>query len=761
MGHQKRIARVHIFSLAALAISLPAFAQSAEEPIAPAATEEAATAAPTNQITLDEVVVTAQKRSENLQDVPLSVSAIGAEAIEERQIASFEDLANQIAGFKFGDVAGVGQASIRGVGFSLVTGTGEGSVAIHSDGLFLSRPGALTMLQQDIAGVEVLRGPQGTLYGRNATAGVVNFISPAPTEEFTFGAKALYGSFERQKYSGFVSGSVWDGKIRARVSAIMDEQDDHFINIEFPGRDLGGREQIGGRFSLDFDPIDRLRFELRAFHSEEDFRGPLYAAYKPEASSVLTPAGSYADDPYEVRVNDVGLSQKSLTGGSLKAVFDITDLLSVTSISGYVDYGFKSDNYDGDGTSHNLFSVDRRENSETITQELMLSYDSDRFDWLVGGYYLREEAFNDFDAYADAVSLGVGVVDGLLGNVLADLGISTGEVQVVNIENISDEQSESSAIFGDFTYEMLPGWRIFAGARYLLDRKDHDFTNRYTVETGLLPDQSVNNCEHEKIRIESETGKGRVGTQVDLGDDAMVYGQFSTGYKSGGFAKGSCSNTFQPEELTAFEIGAKSTWFDGRVRLNGAIFHYDYDNLQVEEVNVPVVVVNNAQAKIDGAEFELNTIILEGLEAAVNGTFLYARYTEFRNADNAEAIVGAAEQDLSGNPLNRSPRFAGSASLQYERELWHLGRLMLRGEGIYNTTYTLREFDLPTDRQEAHWIVNLYATLYSADERWALNGYVKNLTDEAVLGGFLGVAGYKGATFGLPRNAGVELSFRF
>ncbi len=222
-------------------------------------------------------------------------------------------------------MAGVGQASIRGVGFALVTGTGEGSVAIHTDGLFLSRPGSTTMLQQDIAGVEVLRGPQGTLYGRNATAGVVNFISPPPPEEFSFGASALYGDIGRRKYSGHIGGSILNGAIRARASIISDEMDDYFINIEFPGLDHGGREQLGGRFSLDIIPFDFLRFELRTFKSDEDFNGPLYAAYKPGANSLLTPAGSFADDPYENRLNDQGKSSKGLEGRSFKAVMDLSE----------------------------------------------------------------------------------------------------------------------------------------------------------------------------------------------------------------------------------------------------------------------------------------------------------------------------------------------------------------------------------------------------------------------------------------------------
>ena len=709
---------------------------------------------------LEEVVVSAQKRSENLQDVPLSVSAIGQDAIEDRQIISFEDLANQIAGFKFGEIVGGGQASIRGVGFSLVSGTGEGSVAIHSDGLFLSRPGATTMLQQDVAGVEVLRGPQGTLYGRNATAGVLNFVSPPPPEEFSFGVSALHGSIGREKYAGHVGGSLLDGKLGVRLSAVSDETDDYFKNIEVDGLDHGARDQIGGRFSLDILPFDWLLFELRSFHAEEEFHGPYIAAYEPDDDSVLAPPGTYADDPYENRLNDQGQSAKELTGGSLKTVIDLNEHLSIISITGYADYRFRIASQDGDGTSVNTFTNFRRENTQTFTQEVMLSSDTDTLDWLVGVYYMSEDTFANLLAYADATSLVAATLDSALGGFISDFGVNVADMEQVTINNLSDELIESQALFSDFTYQFHAQWRVFAGVRYLQEDKEHVFTNYTEVESGAGPTQRVFSCENEMLSIDAEEVKGRIGVQWDINDAMMIYSQFSNGYKSGGFAKGACTDTFEPEELDAFEIGVKSEFFEGRMRANAAIFRYDYNNLQVEEVRLPVVSVNNAQAEVDGAEFELTAIPFEGLEISLNSTYLDARYTEFRNIDNAAGPEEQEEQDLAGNQLNRSPHWSGTLAVQYEHVFSEWGRVLLRGEAVYNSEYTLREFETWRDIQGEHMIYNAYGTLFSADERWSLNVFVKNVSNEVVKSGVLGVSGYMVATWNLPKTSGVELKFR-
>jgi iron complex outermembrane recepter protein len=733
---------------------VPLRAEEVPSAIAPAARRAA----------IEEIVVTAQKREQNLQDIPISVSALGAADIKERQVSSLADVAAQIAGFQFGEVAGGGQASIRGVGFSLVSGAGEGSVAIHTDGLFLSRPGASTMLQDDIAGIEVLRGPQGTLYGRNATAGVINFITPAPPQELSFGASAQAANFDARKYSGHVGGGVFDGALRLRISGSVSERDDHLVNEAFPGRDQGGLDAAGLRAAIDLDLGERLRFSLRAFDATEDFNGPLYAAYKPDPEALLAPPGTYSDHPYRIRTNDAGVSTKKLRGGSFKGVAEFGERFTLSAISGYVDYGFDTRGYDGDGTSNDLFTATRLDTSETFTQELILSYESERWQWLVGGYYMSEDYTLNNDilvSAAGAVQLGVnrvlpGLPQATLDELLRLLGLG---IELVNIENDSVETTSSRAVFADTTYALSERLRVFLGARYLEDEKTQLLTSRIVVNgtenLGLV------SCEELRSEFRAHSTTGRIGLQFDVRDDFMTYAQFSSGYKTGGFAIGACNEGFEPEELDAWELGFKSTWLERRLRLNAAAFHYDYTNLQVEQVVLPTVIVNNAQARVHGAELELTALPAPAWELSFNATLLDARYTEFVNADNTEAVIGAQDQDLSGNYLNRSPKFAGGLALQYRETLDRFGALSLRAEARHTSRTWLREFNNETDFQKAVTLYDAYASWSSPRDVWTLRAFGKNLSDKPVLAGFLGVAGYKTATFQLPRTYGLEIGYSF
>ncbi len=192
----------------------------------------------------------------------------------------------------------------------------------------------------------------------------------------------------------------------------------------------------------------------------------------------------------------------------------------------------------------------------------------------------------------------------------------------------------------------------------------------------------------------------------------MLYAQFASGFKAGGFAIATCDYSYEPEVLDAYELGFKATWFDRLLRSNGAVFHYDYSNLQVEEVNIPNAFVNNAQAKGFGADFDLLLIPGSHWVLAANITYLDATYTGFFNNDNAatlESGLGLSEaEDLSGNRLNRSPEWAMGWSIQYTRPLQNWGELSLRAEGSFKTEYYLREFSTPTDRQDAHAIFNFF-----------------------------------------------------
>ncbi|MGH8245074.1 MAG: TonB-dependent receptor plug domain-containing protein, partial [Gammaproteobacteria bacterium] len=391
--------------------------------------------------------------------MPIAVSAITRADIAETHVTSLSDIASRLSGFHFGEVAGAGQASIRGVGFSLVTGAGEGSVAIHTDGLFLSRPGSITMLQEGLERIEVLRGPQGTLYGRNATAGVVNLSTPDPPEQLDAGIGVLGGDIGRRKYSFHLGRGFLDGMLKLRLGGVTDENTDFFINEQFPGLDMGASDQSTFRLAGDLLATDTLHFQLRAFTADQTFNGPLYAAYKPPPDSALAPPGTYSDDPYKTRTNEAGASEKTLRGGSLKAVWDILDGLVLSSQTGYVKFQFDTPaghGYDGDGTSNDTFTVYRFNPSDTISEELNLNWESSGWQWIAGAFYLTEEITLNFDVDASLSGLSntaaANLFPGVDPNVIDQALDPAGQSQNIDIQNYSFEKTTSWAVFGDTTY---------------------------------------------------------------------------------------------------------------------------------------------------------------------------------------------------------------------------------------------------------------------------------------------------------------------
>ena len=234
-----------------------------------------------------EVVVTAQRRSENIQKVPMAVAAISAEAIRNRGIESLDDVQSQVPGLKFGHFSGGDNVSIRGVGSAFVSGAGQSSVAIYVDGVYLSQIESLGMGQADLAGIEVLKGPQGTLYGRNSTGGVVNFKTNAPTSQFSYGATVGYGNYNDIKAEGYVSGPVSD-RVRLRLF-IENEDRQGYTTNDFTGQKLNGLNSFGGRLSLDADVTDRWKTEIRLSSWKDSYTGPVYDGFDPNFALLPAP----------------------------------------------------------------------------------------------------------------------------------------------------------------------------------------------------------------------------------------------------------------------------------------------------------------------------------------------------------------------------------------------------------------------------------------------------------------------------------------
>ncbi len=689
----------------AVVIGVPVQRASAEEQAAP----------------IEEIVVTAQRRSQSLQDVPITINAMGEDQIDELGIEKAADLAGILPGLTVGEFAGTANISIRGVGTTIVSGAGEGSVALHLDGIFMPSTLMGNLAQKDLGRIEVLRGPQSTLYGRNATGGVINFFSAAPEEGFSAGASATAGNYDYRAIEGYVTGALSD-RVRARLYAEGEERDGYTDNV-ITGQDLDDLQGVGGRLAIDAEVMDSWDAELRVTLRQEDSAQPVYDPFDPSFSPF--PAPLVAFDPRETATPVDVFSEKEFLLASLKNEFHgIADDVTLVSLTGYTHLENDSRN-DALGIALGT-PLSRDEEVTGISQEFNLVGESVNTSWVVGVYGLHQE--NDNQSFTDFSAIGL-----------------------PNNSVFMKSERDAISAFGDLEYAFTDKWSGIVGARLGYERVETDLT----VLAGFTP-----LCTPESVpqKETDEYVTGRLGLNYQLSDDALIYGQVSRGYKAGGFSFSNCDNPYDPEKLDAVEIGIKSRSLDGRLVANVSGYYYDYRDLQLELATASGIPVENAdEAHVFGADIELNYLPTATWEIGLALTLLDAEYDEFINRDpNFGVPIGT---DLSGVRLNNAAPISGTLSIQKDF-LFDIGSFRFRGEAYMTDDYNLREFDEPYVIQDGYTSLNFYGIYADPSDRFEARAFVKNATDETVLAGVLGFGGPFGV-WQTPRFYGIELTARY
>ncbi|NIB38864.1 TonB-dependent receptor [Pseudomaricurvus alkylphenolicus] len=738
---------------------------------------------------IEEVVVTAQKRAQSVQDVPIAIDAFSENMVKERGINNASDLAIQTPSLQYGEAVGAAQLSIRGVGFGLLTGAGENSVAVHRDGLYIANPGAVAILTSGASSIEVLKGPQGTLWGRNATAGVVNFISAAPEEEISGSLEAGIGNYGAKEIKAYVNLPMGE-KVLTRFDLESSERDGYVDNTTLD-KEMLGHERTTLRATIDVDATDNLSARIRLFHGDVDIDGPLYDPIDSPALALLNSPtqlvrpGNYDTGPYKTATNTDTQQEDKLTGGSIRLDYDINDSISLASITGYVDFERTVDDLGHDGSDITMFTLQRQVSDETVSQEFNLSGEHNGLNWLLGSFFMKQDIMvNSAPVEMDGTAQIAQVAANLIGPEVAP-GSNTYFV-LNDLSLFSDEEVESLALFADATYEINDSWRVFGGIRWMQEERNHTFTDLYSgtlwvpsgavppaappyfVDTGIPVLDNPGLCNNQKSQQEVTETTGRLGLQWDATEDTMLYTQISNGFKSGGHSTSACNDDFEPETLQAFEVGVKANLWDGKARVNAAIFAYDYSDLQVEEVVGAAAVVNNADAEILGAEMDALIYLSETFEVNFGLTLLDTEYTEFKNVDLINDPT-YTEQDLSGNPLLRSPEWAATAGAQYTLDLDNGGSITFRADLSLSDSYQLREFDHAYDEQDSYTLVNAFVTYRSPNEDWTITAWGKNLTDEEIMLSLLngnslsspGIQGWANAVWAEPTTYGAKVEYRF
>jgi iron complex outermembrane receptor protein len=739
--------------------AMPAWAQGAPQQTDAAADEG-----------VEQIVVTARKRAEQLQDTPVSVTALSATAIEQRSVTSFNSLNNFVPNIELnnGRVDGGGstaQIFIRGVGQEDYSFPNDPGVGVYLDGVYVSRSSAGDFGFLDIERIEVLRGPQGTLYGKNTIGGAINVITRKPDGETKGKLQLTYGRYDRIDFNASADFKISD-TVFANISGASLNRDGYGTN--FAGDDLGNQNKDIVRGQLRYQPNQDVDIILQADYSRQRQFGPVGAMRRffPEfplldlyntavaprfarqfgltgAQAVYGPAFINKIDETKRYFSGAGTQTRDnneIFGISLTADWAIGEL-DLKSISAYrqakVDV-----NRDGDHTPFRIFDVAVRESTKQYSQEFQLNGEGfgGALEYILGVYVIRETGTNSFTA---PLLLGV---EEILGDILS-------------LRTDTSIKSTSWAIFGEGTYNLTDNFGITLGARLNKDKKNYDYT-LFRIFSGAV----VNGpADLEKSWTEFLP---KVGLEYKITDDVLTYASFSRGFKAGGWnprtlSAGLTPQQFDPEYLNAFEVGVKSTLFDGRATFNLAGFYSDYKDIQLIGVTttngiVDTTVLNGGKARILGVEAELNARPIPQLSLSAGLGILDTKYKEL---DPGVISTGVPLT----NKFIQAPSVTFNAQATYTIDLANQGQLLLNGDIAYKSKIYRSIQNFPDLITDPYWILNSRITYVAPEEAWEVALFVTNITNEIYLTNGVDVRGLAAteAYYSRPREWGISVTARF
>ncbi|WP_308238040.1 TonB-dependent receptor [Phenylobacterium sp. J426] len=642
---------------------------------APASAQEAASAM---DASVDEVIVTAQKRSERAQDVPISMAVLGASALEKANVTNVQDLQRVAPSFYVSRASQAANTriSIRGIG-SAGNAAIEPSVGAFVDGVYIARPGPLLAGLNDVASVEILRGPQGTLFGRNASMGALSIRTAEPTAAFGGEAMAEVGNFGRRRATGVVNLPVSE-RIQARLAVLYDGFDGYGRSA-LNGERFGQLETTSLRGAVRAELSDSVTWLLRGDYQRQDGDGLVVASVD---AATVTPQGaaniaSRLNGLHPELYDTFGRRVRQLTDGNMddeqyglasELSWEIGDY-ELRLISGLRRW----DNIQGEDdvayTAAGLFGRDAGYQSKTHSEELQLISPETLLDgrlrYVAGLYYFKE----DYRISSD-VNLGSGYCDILIRNALpARLTACLAGPQRGASTSLFTQTTESYAVYGQSTYSVTDVWDVTLGLRWSRDEKDGYIRARaLNSAAGII----VANDEAD-LAFSGDKVTYRLNTTWRPTRGTMVFATVSTGYKSGGFDSGTgnvlgTARVFAPEETTNYELGVKSDLLDGRLTANATAFVTEIDGFQLRSYNGTFFSVRNAGSiRQRGVEFEFVGRPTDDLTLSLSGTRLDSEYTDFRNAPGLPGFGGI--QDLTGARAAFSPKWQGVVSADYERPL--------------------------------------------------------------------------------------------
>lgn len=734
---------------------------------------------------LDVITITSQRRETTVQDAGLAVTAVSGDNLEQDRIMSFEDLADSVTSMSFTALSPLDQEfNIRGItNTRLDSPSADQSVGIFVDDVYVGRSGLFNFDMYDIDRVEVIRGPQGVLLGRNVVGGAIRIITARPSFEEGGSMAVSIGNYDSVVARGHVTGQIGDSDFAGRL-AFQTHRHAGYNQDILHGRDLDDLRSIQGRAQLLYQPDDSpltARFvldytddESNGFHSVA-INGPDPATQGPW-SAAREAIGQIRGAPLDIReslpehpryagdANETAQGLRREAWGALLDIdYDFADFATFTSVTGwrqgqafnlYDQTGIGPDNGYGVLTP-TLFSfpVNEREEIKQFSQEVRLVSNTDGpFDWIVGGYYQTDEV-NKFDRFWAEVPLPV-------------LVTLSGESHWDNFA-----ETTSYAAFAQLGYRFNEQFRIVGGIRYTNDEKSGTVTGR-AVEGGdqFNPTDQVALTPLAATYLEGQsftTDYGRDWSEVTPqitaeytpNEDFLLYATWSRGYKGGGFEDDPANPAaaqagYDPETVENIEIGAKLDFAGNRARLNVAAFSMDYQDLQVTQTDdgcLCNITDNAADAEIQGVEAEFQFAPVDRLLLWGGATLLNTEYVDF---------VDSTGLDASGNQLQRTPesQFNVGAELTLDAFGWS-DALSLRA----NYSWQGEMYWAPDNAQteDAYGLLNGRISLAPANTNWRISAWGRNLTDEIYRTNIIAFFGDEVSRLGTPRTYGVEIAVDF
>ncbi len=691
---------------------------------------------------LEEIVVTAQKRGENLQSVPVAVSAITASGAQERGVSSTLDLQQVVPNLT---IAHSGQSPaifLRGVGTQNTTAGEESSNSVYVDGVYYSALPASLLSLNNIERIEVLKGPQGTLFGRNATGGLLHIITKEPSRTTEANASIGYGNYETVEAQSYVTGPLSE-TLAADLSVYYKEQFDAWGTNLTNGKDVYTGGQYGVRSKMLWTPGDATRVILSGDTSRSSDSFTAAAAILPGALGLG--GQPHGGGFYDITSNLQPYSRIKNSGVSLRVEHEF-DFAQLVSLSAYRDVRVRVDT-DQDRVALRLVDALIRSKTEQVSQELQLqALPSSPVQWIVGAFYLKSKA--------DLHPLE------LAGGAQAAIG---GYVQRYAVQDTS-----SVAVFSQATVPLGARTNVTAGVRYTIDHRDLD---AYDI-TGVSAPNRVNVVNKDKTFRKLTW---RLAADHHFTDDVMLFASYSRGFKSGVFNLFAPTGpAVNPEVLDAYEVGLKTELLDRRVRFNTSVFHYDYDNIQLlQAIPGGARILNAARARVRGWDNELTVAPTTGITLNASFSLLDGKYTSFPNApatfpSPATCTTSPPSQlpgprtggnttcaiDASGNQMIRSPKATLSLGATYELDT-SAGKFAVAGNYYHSSSYPFE----PDGRlrQPAYDTLNAQVS-WAPTENYRIRVWGRNLTKTKY---YLNLISSVGDVYlpAAPRTYGISLDW--